>query len=133
MRVYYRAKGGNPNRKPEGERARLAARRAEGWKLPWTPSRRAAFDLREARKRGADGEKFTHLEIYDRDGWICGICGDPVSPEATFPDRWSASLDHVTPLSLGGSHTRLNVRCSHLTCNVARGNRVELEPLEGSA
>jgi 5-methylcytosine-specific restriction endonuclease McrA len=125
MRAYYRAKGGNLARKPESQRLRLAARRAEGWKIPWTPERKAASERRRAQKLGVDSEVFLHIEIFDRDGWICGLCGDPVPPEAQYPDRLSASLDHIVPLSLGGAHTRANSRCSHLTCNVARGNRDE--------
>jgi 5-methylcytosine-specific restriction endonuclease McrA len=33
------------------------------------------------------------------------------------------SLDHIVPLSCGGTHTRDNVRCSHLRCNLLRKNR----------
>jgi 5-methylcytosine-specific restriction endonuclease McrA len=36
----------------------------------------------------------------------------------------SATLDHVVPISVGGEHTRENVRCAHLRCNARRGNRV---------
>jgi hypothetical protein len=38
------------------------------------------------------------------------------------PDRMSVSLDHVVPLSRGGSHSWENVRCAHLSCNVAKGS-----------
>lgn len=92
------------------------------------PEKAAAFDARrQALKRGAKArtaERFTKREIYDRDGWICGICEQPVDPTLKYPHPHSASLDHVVPLSLDGEHTRDNVRCSHLTCNVARGNRI---------
>ena len=36
----------------------------------------------------------------------------------------SVSLDHIVPLSLLGPHSRANTRAAHLSCNVARGNRV---------
>jgi 5-methylcytosine-specific restriction endonuclease McrA len=41
----------------------------------------------------------------------------------------SRSIDHVQPLSRGGSHTTDNVRLAHLRCNVAKGNRGSGEQL----
>lgn len=71
------------------------------------------------------GEQFDPLEIFDRDGWVCQICDESVDPAMKFPSPDSASLDHVTPISLGGDHTRSNARLAHLGCNMRRGNRVE--------
>lgn len=79
---------------------------------------------RRARLRGNDSERFDPVEVYERDGWICGLCGEPVNPGLQWPDPLSVSLDHVVPVSLGGPHTRANTRCSHLGCNSRRGNRV---------
>ena len=42
-----------------------------------------------------------------------------------WPDRRSPSVDHVVPLSRGGDDTLANVKLSHLTCNLSKGNRVE--------
>lgn len=78
---------------------------------------------RRARIRSSRVERFAESEIFERDGWACGICGAPVDRAARFPDPLTPSLDHVVPVSLGGAHTRDNVRCSHLGCNLARGNR----------
>lgn len=62
--------------------------------------------------------------IYERDGWMCQLCGEPVDPALIFPDRLSATLDHIVPLSLGGTHDPSNVQLAHLGCNSAKGNRV---------
>ena len=86
---------------------------------------RAADQRRRARKAGADCENFQSKEVFQRDGWICGICLEPVDPELRYPDSKSASLDHTIPLILGGGHTRANTRCSHLNCNVRRGAAME--------
>jgi 5-methylcytosine-specific restriction endonuclease McrA len=59
-------------------------------------------------------EKFTTLEIANRDGWKCHICRKQV----TFTTK---SIDHLIPLSKGGSHTRANVALAHLVCNRRRG------------
>lgn len=74
-------------------------------------------------------------EIYERDTWTCGLCGNPIPQTAHYPDPMSASLDHITPISVGGSHTPDNVQAAHLTCNIRKGNRVgetpRVEILEG--
>ena len=42
------------------------------------------------------------MEIGERDGWICGICDEPIDKTLRFPNQQSPSLDHIKPLSLGG-------------------------------
>jgi hypothetical protein len=77
---------------------------------------------RKARRRGADViQVVDRLAVCERDDWRCGICGDAVPKEARWPDPMSATLDHVTPVSRGGSHTESNVRLAHLVCNQRRG------------
>lgn len=91
----------------------------------WTPARKVAWQARRALTRGApDAEKFDYTDIFERDGWVCGICTLPVDRDLKWPHPMSASLDHITPVSLGGCHSPENVQCSHLTCNVRKGNRV---------
>lgn len=69
-------------------------------------------------------ESISRLKVYERDEWICGLCGLPVDPRLRHPDPMSASLDHILPISLGGSHTWDNVQLAHLHCNCSKGNRV---------
>lgn len=85
-------------------------------------SRRAYRAWRRALERGARVEKFSPRDIYDRDGWMCGICERPVDRDALYPDPQCASLDHVVPLSRGGEHSRANAQCSHLACNMAKSD-----------
>lgn len=93
--------------------ARNAERMRQG---AWMKARRAAETTTMV-------EQFTRESVYERDGWVCGICGGLVDKTLRHPDKMSASLDHIIPLSHGGTHTLGNVQCSHLTCNVAKGNR----------
>ena len=69
-------------------------------------------------------EMFTHKEIFERDKWLCGICGKPVDATLRFPDPGTPTLDHVIPISRGGSHTRDNVQLAHFYCNTAKGNKI---------
>jgi 5-methylcytosine-specific restriction endonuclease McrA len=95
----------------------------------YTAVNRAADARRRAWKRGALVERFTPAEIFERDRWRCGICHKAVRRNVAYPDPFSASLDHIVPLSKGGAHSRVNVRLAHLNCNIARGNRGAPEQL----
>lgn len=115
----YKRLGGNPNRKPETRGYRpSASKRAEGLR-------------RDAIK--AAGERFKKIEIYERDEWMCWICGGEIDSNLTYPDPFYVSLDHAVPLSQGGEHTRANARTAHLRCNIQRGRKfltLPVGPLE---
>lgn len=101
-----------------------------GWVMSTDPAaERLRAQYREARRRRRaairrrEPERFEDAEIYERDGWRCGICRRAVNKKLRWPHPRSASLDHIVPLSQEGEHTRANVRLAHLDCNVARSNR----------
>lgn len=77
-----------------------------------------------ARKQDATVERFIPAEVFERDGWLCGLCHGPIDPTLAYPDPMSVSLDHVLPLSRGGEHSRSNTQASHLTCNLRKYNKV---------
>jgi hypothetical protein len=74
------------------------------------PRRRRAERLKKAPRAPIDREA-----IFERDGWLCGICGERVA-------RRQATLDHIVPISLGGAHEPSNVRLAHSLCNSRRGD-----------
>lgn len=93
----------------------------------WTEAAKAADQRRRARKKtGRQGERILPTEIHQRDGWRCGLCGEPVLPFVKYPHPRSASIDHVVPLAHGGAHSTDNVQTAHLTCNVAKGASLEV-------
>lgn len=76
--------------------------------------KRARDSAYYARTRGSsDAELFTLDEIYERDEAMCHLCDEAV-------ERPQASIDHVVPASLGGPHTRANVKLAHRSCNSSR-------------
>jgi 5-methylcytosine-specific restriction endonuclease McrA len=76
-------------------------------------ARRNRKHQRRARMRG--GDRIGLAALAKRDGWRCHICKRRVSAST-----WS--VDHLVPLSDGGSHTWQNVALAHHRCNSLRSN-----------
>lgn len=102
-------------------RCRRRAARARNGGDRWTDARRDGYHRRRARRHGAPiGAPVLASEIFERDGWTCWICEKAVDPEAKYPHKLSAALDHVVPLADGGAHDPSNVRLAHWICNRLR-------------
>ena len=55
----------------------------------------------------------------------CGICGRAVDFDKKFPDPWSATLDHIIPVSKGGAPVDLeNLQLAHLQCNRVKSSKL---------
>lgn len=93
------------------------AERQRAWRLSHPDEHRERMKqymrLRRERER-IDREPISIKDVYFRDGALCHICGEYVSPA-------DASRDHVVPLSKGGINQASNVRLAHLACNQRRG------------
>jgi hypothetical protein len=80
----------------------------------WARDKNAA---RRALLRALDDGTVSRWRIFERDGWTCHICGDPVDRNAEVPDLAAPTLDHVVPLARGGRHTETNIKTAHFYCN----------------
>lgn len=81
-------------------------------------------DMRRAWKHGAlEVVEVNRESIFERDGLACYLCGNEF-------DRSDLQLDHVVPLSRGGSHTPDNIRVACKWCNSRKGDYLlsELDP-----
>ena len=110
---------------------RYAANPAEGkertrqWQLanPEKKRRHAINAAHRNRARKAGVEVDPNLDafaVYEEDGYVCQLCGGDIDPSLKGNHPGMATLDHIEPVVLGGSHTRSNVRTAHLQCNVIR-------------
>ena len=63
--------------------------------------------------------KNRRAQLCARDGHRCQYCGADVSAVG------AATLDHIIPVSLGGSHENANLRTSCGSCNRQKGDRSE--------
>jgi 5-methylcytosine-specific restriction endonuclease McrA len=88
----------------------------------------SASALRRTARRwkDPDAERFTMLDIADRDGWVCGLCLGPIDPNIRGDRFRQATVDHILPLSQGGRHYFDNVQLAHWTCNAAKRNSVDV-------
>lgn len=94
------------------------------YNLKWSRANRdkraASSQKRRGARKGAKAELINRSIVWEEDGGICGICLMPADP-----NDWH--LDHVIPLSRGGSHTYDNVQVSHPWCNLSKGNKLPCE------
>lgn len=65
------------------------------------------------------------LFIYDRDGWRCQLCGEPVDMTADPIAPTAPTLDHIVPRSRGGTDDPTNLRLAHRGCNARRQSDVD--------
>lgn len=76
------------------------------------------------RDRSQRIEKFDPVEVLERDGWKCHLCGGktPKSLRGTYEPN-APELDHIIPLAKGGEHSRSNTACACRRCNIAKSDR----------
>ena len=61
-----------------------------------------------------------HDKLYERDGRICMICGQPAKHDHR---RGGMQVDHKIPISKGGYENEDNLQMAHPYCNQKKGNR----------
>lgn len=79
--------------------------------------KRQDSQTRRARFHEVFVEKVIPQEVFLRDYGICYLCQLPVSVSAFH-------LDHVIPISRGGTHSYANVKITHPLCNLAKGSKI---------
>lgn len=62
-------------------------------------------------------------DLYERDSWVCHLCGSGVDRDADPNSDYAPSLDHLVPRSQGGSDDQTNLKTAHRLCNAKRQDR----------
>lgn len=65
--------------------------------------------------------------VYERDGWMCRICGDPVNRAAEVPALDAPVIDHRVPLAQGGVHGPENWQTAHFYCNSVKQDQLDFD------
>lgn len=82
--------------------------------------RRSLAERRARAQRSSD--KPTAARLAQRDGWTCHICGKAVDPDLIGSmNKYRPIVDHLVPISQGGTDDMANARLAHLRCNAKRG------------
>lgn len=68
-------------------------------------------------------EKVSRLEILERDGYICQICGGGVLPFVDVYHPLYPNIDHIVPIARGGAHAASNLQTTHRGCNTSKGTK----------
>lgn len=100
-------------------RARKRRRKIHGSDMP----------RRRCRRVGAPYTPVNRRKIFDRDGWVCQLCGVELLPKYTRladggVDPRSPTIDHIVPLALGPNgpgHVESNVHAACWGCNTEKG------------
>jgi 5-methylcytosine-specific restriction endonuclease McrA len=88
------------------------------------PTKRAeAQRRRRARVREVLTVPYNDLDIFERDGWTCQLCGSVIDRTLTRTDRMGPNIDHIVPILHGGPDTPDNVQAAHRSCNSRKGAR----------
>jgi len=72
----------------------------------------------------------TLAKLVKRHSGICQLCGKPVDKMDRRDGHigyWYPTIDHVIPISAGGSHTWDNVQLAHMICNSKKGAQYAAE------
>ena len=72
---------------------------------------------RKEQMQNAYREPVSYKKIFKRDNGVCGICGLAVLNDKTPTNLWGATIDHIIPLSQGGTHEPSNCQLAHRLCN----------------
>ena len=80
--------------------------------------------IRARRKRQKNRQKGIEpigvRQLWIRDHQTCQLCKKKIDWELKWPDRMSMSVDHIIPISFGGTDEAINVQASHLKCNLRK-------------
>ena len=81
-------------------------------------------DTKKNHQRRAAGQLLMTVEsLAKRDGNRCHICHRKVDMNLSGKTKWGPTIEHIVPVSLGGTNDSDNLVLAHRYCNVARGNR----------
>ena len=87
---------------------------------------RERYRIKTAKRQGvAKPARLSADALIERDGNLCRLCNTAIDLSLARNSRFGATIDHIVPLSLGGSDDIENMQLAHWICNIRKGNRVD--------
>ena len=91
---------------------------------PCAASRRKDVNRRKnTKRRGISPSRYAIQDIGEANGWRCHLCNKAVDHTLSGMHRDGPTVDHIIPVSHGGTDEPHNVALAHRACNIKRGNR----------
>lgn len=87
---------------------------------------------RRANRNGQPIHRIRPTDIFERDGWLCHLCAEPIDRTQRDKQPGAPALDHIIAIAHPDypGHIAANLAAAHWSCNTAKGNRVTLEDFE---
>jgi len=85
------------------------------WEVPVVKEKMAMTDT-DSPDPNYYGDPERRRKLFERDGWRCSYCGDPVNSE-------TATLDHKVPRSKGGTNEPENLATCCFICNSIKSGK----------
>lgn len=108
-----------------------SAIRQSAWHAANAESNRQRSHRRRSWERAGSGID-VDLLWAESDGY-CPDCGTKINRAAKWRQPGFGSVDHIFPLSRGGTHTQDNVRLTCLPCNISKGAKIITNEQKGPA
>lgn len=81
-------------------------------------------NVRARKARSPLLDAYADREIFERDNWLCHICGEFIDSSLDRTSLMGATIDHVIPIARGGVDSADNVKAAHRSCNSAKGAKL---------
>ena len=81
------------------------------------------------KRRGPQGERAPALskadkrKLCEQQKWKCSLCGKKLNSKLRSTHNMGVTIDHVIPVSKGGTGDLANLNAAHRICNIKKGNR----------
>jgi 5-methylcytosine-specific restriction endonuclease McrA len=85
--------------------------------------RKQDTDARKSQRRRAAGHPVSLSEVVAARGQRCHICQRKINLNLSGRDLMGPTIDHILPVSMGGTNDLANLNIAHRVCNMRRGNR----------
>lgn len=69
----------------------------------------------------AQGDEIDSLTLFEMHAWTCYVCKGEINKRLRMPNILAATVEHIIPLSRGGTHTWDNTAPAHAKCNFDKG------------
>lgn len=90
-------------------------------------ARRARYRIKTVKRqsRTVKPSRLSADQVVDLYGSTCHICQVKIDLDLSRTNRLGLTVDHLVPLSKGGTDTIDNMRPAHWICNVRKGNKTD--------